>query len=149
MNTPSRTDRAVAADLDVTAEFEIDRYGLFYEAGQGGRIDGAGKQTVGHGQDGSMVTAVANEGYHFTAWSDGLDAPKRTDRDITSDLNVKANFELNQYTLSYTAGENGTIEGDVDQSVKHGANGSPVVAVAEEGYHFVRWSDGLETPERH
>ena len=39
-----------------------------------------------HGQDGSKVTAVANEGYHFTAWSDGLKTPTRTDRVVTADL---------------------------------------------------------------
>ena len=148
MKTPSRTDRGVTADLDVTADFEINRYTLSYEAGKNGRIDGAGRQTVPHGQDGSKVTAVANEGYHFTAWSDGLNTPTRTDRVVAADLNVTASFEVNQYTLTYKSGEQGTIEGELQQSVKHGEQGSQVVAVAEEGYHFVRWSDGLETAQR-
>ncbi len=148
VNTPSRIDQAVTADLDVKADFEIDRYTLSYQAGKNGRVDGAERQTVTHGQDGSRVTALANEGYHFTAWSDGLKTPARTDLDVTAGLNVTAGFEVNQYTLTYQAGDHGTIEGNIDQSVMHGEQGSQVVAVAEEGYHFVSWSDGLETPQR-
>ena len=148
VRTPSRTDRAVMTDIDLTADFEINRYTLSYAAGKNGRIDGVEHQTVNHGQDGSKVTAVAREGYHFTAWNDGLNTPDRTARAVTADRNVTAQFEVNQYTLTYEPGEHGTIEGELQQAVKHGEEGGQVVAVAEQGYHFVRWSDGLETPQR-
>jgi hypothetical protein len=46
------------------------------------------------------------------------------------------------YTLTYTAGANGSILGDVTQTVKHGSDGTAVEAVADEGYHFEKWSDG-------
>ncbi len=55
----------------------------------------------------------------------------------------------NSYTtLTYTAGEGGTIEGETVQTVGHGADGTPVKAVPNPGYHFVGWSDGVSTPER-
>ena len=57
-------------------------------------------------------------------------------------------FALNTYTLTYTAGANGTLAGTTPQTVNSGANGSQVTAVANTGYHFVSWSDGGTTAAR-
>jgi hypothetical protein len=46
------------------------------------------------------------------------------------------------YTLTYTAGANGTISGTSPQTVNHGSDGSAVKAVPDTGYQFVDWSDG-------
>jgi hypothetical protein len=46
------------------------------------------------------------------------------------------------YTLSYTAGANGSIVGSSTQVVSSGGSGTAVTAVANSGYHFVNWSDG-------
>ncbi len=51
-------------------------------------------------------------------------------------------------TLTYTAGPGGSIEGEASQSIENRQNGTPVTAVPDIGYHFVEWSDGLETPTR-
>lgn len=53
-----------------------------------------------------------------------------------------------EYYLIYSAGEGGYIEGNVKQIVKGGDDGRTVKAVADEYYRFVKWSDGVETPER-
>jgi subtilisin-like proprotein convertase family protein len=45
------------------------------------------------------------------------------------------------YTLTYTAGANGSITGTTPQTVSAGANGTPVTAVPNANYHFVQWSD--------
>ncbi len=45
------------------------------------------------------------------------------------------------FTLSYTAGANGTLTGSSTQIVASGANGTAVTAVANANYHFVNWSD--------
>ncbi len=45
------------------------------------------------------------------------------------------------YTLTYIAGEHGSISGDAIQTVAAGGDGSPVTAVADSGYRFVKWSD--------
>lgn|GEM_PF-3424112 len=55
---------------------------------------------------------------------------------VTSDLIVAAIFEINSYTLTYIAGENGSISGEAVQTVIHGSNGTTVIAVPNEGYHF-------------
>jgi uncharacterized repeat protein (TIGR02543 family) len=44
--------------------------------------------------------------------------------------------------LTYSAGENGSIEGDVEQIVEYGKSGTEVQAIPNTGYRFVQWSDG-------
>ena len=65
-------------------------------------------QTVNYGADGTPVTAVPNTGYHFVDWSDGVLTAARTDLDVTANLSVTANFALDTFTLTYTAGTGGT-----------------------------------------
>ena len=72
----------------------------------------------------------------------------RTDTNVTANITVTANFAINTYTLTYTAGANGTITGPSPQTVDHGANGTPVTAVPNAGYHFVAWTDGVLTAAR-
>ena len=47
------------------------------------------------------------------------------------------------YTLTYTAGSHGSLEGDAVQLVSSGSSGTPVEAVPAEGYHFAGWSDDV------
>lgn len=54
----------------------------------------------------------------------------------------------NYVALSYVVEEGGEIVGEADQLILPGEDGTPVVAVAEEGWIFVGWDDGVETPER-
>ena len=45
-----------------------------------------------------------------------------------ADITVTANFAINTYVLTYTAGPHGTISGTSPQTVNYGDNGSPVTA---------------------
>ena len=148
LETAERTDTSIDGDLSVTAEFELNQYTLSYSADTGGEISGETEQTVDHGADGSAVTAEPDTGYHFVQWSDGVTTAERTDTDVQGDLSVTAQFELNEYALSYTAGEGGSITGEAEQTVDHGADGNTVTAEPDTGYHFVQWSDGVTTVER-
>ena len=66
---------------------------LTYTAGANGSITGTSPQTVNDGEDGTEVTAVADPGYHFTNWDDGILTAARTDTNVTTDISVTANFE--------------------------------------------------------
>ena len=116
-----RTDTNVTANVSVTANFAINTYTLTYTAGANGSISGTSPQTVNHGANGTPVTAVPNTGYHFVNWSDGSTANPRTDTNVTANVSVTANFAINTYTLTYTAGANGSITGTSPQTVNHGA----------------------------
>ena len=137
-----RQDEHVTANVSVTAFFSLKQYTVTYTAGAYGTITGTSPQTVNYGASGSAITAVPAAGYRFVSWSDGSTANPRTDTNVTANITVTANFAIIQYTLTYTAGANGSITGTSPQTVNYGANGSAVTAVPETGYQFVSWSDG-------
>lgn len=143
-----RTDTNVTANVSVTANFAIDTFTLTYTAGANGTISGTSPQTVNYNTSGSAVTAVPSTGYHFVNWSDGSSANPRTDTNVQADVTVTANFAINTYTLTYTAGANGAITGTSPQTVDHGASGTAVTAVPNTGYRFVDWSDASSANPR-
>jgi uncharacterized repeat protein (TIGR02543 family) len=121
-----RTDTNVTANITVTASFAINTYTLTYTAGAHGTISGTSPQTVNYGASGTAVTAVPATGYHFVQWSDGSTTNPRTDTNVTANITVSASFAINTYTLTYTAGANGTISGATPQTVNYGASGTAV-----------------------
>ena len=56
---------------------------------------------------------------------------------------------FNTHALIYFAASNGTINGTSTQEIVDGEDGDPVEAVADEGYHFVNWSDESTSNPRH
>ena len=82
---------------------------LTYSAGAGGKITGTGTQVIAFGDDGTEVSAVANSGYHFVSWSDGILTAARTDTNVTGNVSVTANFAADAvtYTIAPTAGTHG------------------------------------------
>src|SRR5437870_3140536 len=93
-------------------------------------------------------TALPNTGYHFTGWSDGSTAAARTDSNVTGNISVTASFAINTFTLTYTAGSNGTLTGSSPQTVDYNASGTLVTALPNTGYHFTGWSDGSTAAAR-
>ena len=68
---------------------------------------------MNHGANGTAVTAVPDTGYHFVKLERRrTDGSPRTDSNVTADISVTANFAINTYTLTYTAGANGSISRD-------------------------------------
>ena len=158
IETATRTDKNVTENFTVTALFapippEKETFTLTYLAGDGGRIAGDTAQYVKEGENAQEVEAVANDGYTFVEWSDGIKTAKRTDKNVTKNLTVTALFELippekETFTLTYVASTGGRIVGNAVQNVTEGDNGKEVEAVANEGYTFVEWSDGIKTAKR-
>jgi hypothetical protein len=140
-----RTD-VVLEDFTATAIFEkLPVYLLKYEAGQGGSLIGPLEQSLYEGQIGDLVTAVPDEGYVFVGWDDGFPEPSRMDAS-EGEKTFVAVFKAKEpafYTLTYTAGAGGRIEGAASQQVKPRELGSAVTAIPEEGYVFLGWSDGV------
>lgn len=142
---PQRSDQRLTADLEVTARFAPVQYRLEYVAGDNGRITGPTAQQVDQGREGKVVVAVADEGYHFVRWNDGVTTAQRAETQVRTNVTVTAEFAVNEYPVSYRAGEFGSLKGATTQRVRHGEETSAVEAVADPGYHFVRWSDGVTT----
>ena len=54
----------------------------------------------------------------------------------------------NYVSITYEVDGEGEIFGEANQLVAPGEDGTPVVAEAEDGWMFVGWDDGTESPER-
>jgi hypothetical protein len=136
----------VTADLAVTAEFAPDTYAVRFQAGANGAVSGEALQQVSLGGSSSAVSAVPALGYHFARWTlAGVEYSTEnplTVLAVSSAVTLTAEFAVNTYTVTFTADGNGTLLGATPQTVDYGANGTPVEAVANPGYHFVRWTVG-------
>lgn len=125
-----------------TAATPTGPFTLNYDAGANGYLSGETWQTVEYGGSGSPVEAIPYTGYHFVDWSDNSTDNPRTDTNVMDDISVTASFAIDTFTLTYTAGDNGTLTGDTSQTVEYDADGTSVTAVADPGYIFTGWSDG-------
>jgi uncharacterized repeat protein (TIGR02543 family) len=110
-------------------------YTVTFDLGSHGTLgSGTLVQTVNSGAGATAPVVTANAGWNFTGWDVAFN-------NITSNLTVTAQYSQITYTLTYTAGANGSISGASPQTVNSGASGTAVTAVAANGYHFVNWSD--------
>ena len=143
-----RTDEPTS-DIQVTAYFEklpIDN--VNDTAGVGGTISGNASQTVLGGESSETVVAIPDKGYKFVAWTDGVTTAERSDI-ASSDIEVSATFvPIPKYTVTYKDSEGGTVNGKLEQTAYEGESLETVVAVPDQGFEFVSWSDGVTEAER-
>ena len=105
-------------------------------------------QTVKYDGTATAITATPSTNYRFVQWNDANEDNPRILTNITADTTITATFAIDTYTLTYTAGANGSITGISPQSVNNGSDGTLVTAVPDAHYHFVDWSDGVTTAAR-
>jgi len=105
-----------------------------------GTVTGAGEH---HADNDVTVTATPNYGYHFVAWVNGEDSvftPSYTFVMPTSEVELTAVFDYNQYTVTPVSGNAAMGSVSEEQTVNYL---SPVAisATANYGYHFVNWTN--------
>jgi len=117
-----------------------DEYTLTYLAGDNGSLTGETTQVVAQGEDGSPVTAVPEEGYVFSQWSDGRTDNPRTDINVSADITVTAHFAAQVVTI--TAAPNNPDYGSVsgDGEYEYGDEVT-LTATPADGYHFIDWTE--------
>ena len=130
-----------------------------------GYIAGNTTQTVDENEDGTSVTAVANDGYKFVGWSDGVSTATRQDINVVSNITVTANFEpikLYKFTLyddgiisSIDIQENSIIT--LDNLTKQGytfegwyvngeiKNGGDIITVTQNITAYAQWTENRYT----
>lgn len=136
----------VDGDLTFTANFEYDasQYAtITFVAGANGSLSGTTEFTVLKGtamSDIAVPTAKGNAGYKFDSWSPALSST------VTDDATYTANFvyDASQYaTITFIAGDNGTISGTDEFTVLIGTVWSEIAVptyTADVGYKFDSWS---------
>ncbi|MBQ7948261.1 MAG: InlB B-repeat-containing protein, partial [Clostridia bacterium] len=171
VQTATRTDVDVQADMSVTANFQIIKKECAFTyivEGNGGSIQGETKQTIVEGTYGSTVTAVPDEGYRFVGWYDDTGRWASCVSEQTSltpyaywwddSTTYYARFELIEYTYTYNTTIGGRLKGertgqDLSSivntvSIHNDYTSETITAVPEDGYYFVRWSDGVQSAVR-
>ena len=139
---PTRRD-SLSEDRIFTARFEkLPPLYLEYRAEIGGRLDGTPFYTGEYGEAlTGEITAVAEDGYRFVGWSDGVENATRADT-VTESTVLVAQFKKLHTVTFITEGEGGTLAGWTDQTVLDGEKTRSVYASAAVGYRFAGWSTG-------
>lgn len=122
---------------DVAEEFT-----LTYQAGNHGKVVGETTQVVARGGSGSEVEAVPDDGYHFDEWSDGVQTAKRTDSNVTRNINVTAFFAANTYTIQASVNNQslGSVSGGGEYL--HGQTATLVAIPNNAEVHlFMNWTE--------
>ena len=93
-----------------------------------------------------QISATANYGYHFTQWNDGVAVNPRNVV-ITRDTTFTAYFSKNTYTVTVASFNSnwGTTSGT--GNVLYNENVT-ITAIANDGYYFTQWSDGITANPR-
>ena len=143
MENPRRV--RVNGNVTLTAQFTAESNGIFtIEAeGQNGTVEGTGIFAAG---ESVTLTPVADEGYKFARWSDGSYTAVRTFT-VSDNVSLTAKFiaaDKGIFTVS-ASGENGTVTGTGTFIQGESTTLNPV---ANEGFKFARWSDGLYDAQR-
>ena len=134
-NTENPRTIIVTEDLTLTAEFAINQYQVEVKSNGNGSVTGSGKYD--HGTE-ITIEATANENYHFVQWSDGNIENRRTFF-VTENINLTAEFAINQYNVVVKSNGNGSVIGS--GTYDYGTE-ITIGAIADKGYNFVKWSDG-------
>jgi uncharacterized repeat protein (TIGR02543 family) len=129
-----------------TAQWTANSYNVTFNANGGSGSMDAQTITFDISENLNANTFTRN-GYTFNNWNT-LENGSGTAYDNKSSftMNIEgqtlyAQWTIKQYTLTYLAESNGSILGEVSQTINYGENGSVVTAVPDSGYLFVRWSD--------
>ena len=128
----------ITGNTELTAIFEPNQYHISASCDQSqGSITGVGSYPY---KSICSLEAVANYGYHFSQWTDGVTDNPRSFV-LTQDTTFAAVFAVNQYSINVSCNNNmGTVVGEngtFDYLTEH-----TYEAISEYGYHFARWSDG-------
>lgn len=133
----------ITEDVVFTANFVYDesQYAtITFTAGSNGSISGTTSYTVLKGTSWTEIVvpaATADEGYKFTGWNGAF--PET----VTASASFTAVFEdLVKYSINFSAGTNGTLNGTPTQTVYEGTSWSEIEVpsiVANDGYIFKGW----------
>ena len=98
----------------------------------------------GEYQEGSQltITAIPDDGYEFSGWSDGNSELNRT-IEVVDDLSLTASFTelITYFTLTFDSQDGGSVSstgGEYNEGTE-----ITVTATPENGFIFTGWSNGL------
>ena len=138
-NTDNPRTITVTRDSAFTAQFAANSYTITAEPNDPTMGSAYGSGTFNFNTT-ATLTAVAEYGYHFTQWSDGVTDNPRTVT-VQNSATYTAQFEINSYILTVQSSNPaiGTTSGGGSYNYLTPVN---ITANPNAGYHFTQWSDG-------
>ena len=132
----------IDGNKSVTATFTQNEYTLTINKVGNGSIAASPEQATYHYGDNVTLTATADAGWTFGAWSGDT-----TTGSITIDANksVTATFTQNEYTLTINKVGNGTVAASPEQATYHYGDVVTLTATADAGWTFGTWTGDTTT----
>jgi hypothetical protein len=133
----SYTFTNVTAAHTISVTFAIDSFLITSSAGAGGGISPLGAVSVNYGAS-QGYTITPNTGYHIASVT--VDSVNQgaissyTFSNVTAAHSISATFAINTYTITSSAGSNGSISPVGANSVNHGGNRGYTIT-PDSGYH--------------
>lgn len=149
-DTNAQREITVSEDASYTAEFvALTPYTVTLsttvdDEGASGTVEGAGTYYEGETY---TIKAIPADNSVFVSWNDGNTDATRTINNIQADASYTAKFALKTYTVTVNAtpSAGGTVIGG--GTYKHNQE-VELIAQANEGYQFLKWSDGVTNSTR-
>ena len=116
----------VTADLVVTAQYEINTYTVTFKDWNGTVLK---TQEVQYGGDAEAPADPTRVGYTFTGWDKAF-------TNITADLVVTAQYEINTYTVTFKDWDGTVLK---TQEVQYGGDAEAPADPTRTGYTFTGW----------
>ncbi|TCT19847.1 DUF1566 domain-containing protein [Thiobaca trueperi] len=116
------TTNAITGACTVEASFTLNSYSVTPSAGANGSISPTTVQTINHGAT-ATFTVTPNPGYTASVGGTcggSLSGTTYTTSAITGACTVEASFTLNSYSVTPSAGANGSISPTTVQTINHG-----------------------------
>ncbi len=131
--------RVVRKDTTYTAKFELNTYLIATNCDeQIGTVTGEGKYT--HGETVELNVTIINPDYVFRKWSDGNTENPRIFTAVEN-VNIAAIFLLATKHELTVVSNNETFGSVTGSGVYEHNSAVGIEAIANEHYHFARWSD--------
>ena len=147
--TQAEYDAILVKDPDKIYNIKTVYYAVSISAGSNGSVTVNGvtgnySQSVPSGTT-LTIEGTADSNYQFDGWSDGVSTNPRTIT-VNGNLTLTAAFEIITYSVSISAGSNGSVtvngvSGDFSDDVASGTV-LTVQGTGNNGYLFDEWSDG-------
>ena len=155
---------SITKETNVSVSFKKKEFTVTFTAGENGQIIAKNGETVISSSDpiafGTKLTFTATpaEGYEVYQWTINGQAPETTTEttktiSITKETNVSVSFKKKEFTVTFTAGENGLIIAKNGETVI--SSGDPIAfgtkltftATPAEGYEVYQWTVNGQAPE--
>ena len=114
-NSSTTTFIMGAEEVEIVANYEINKYTIEVTSGENGKVSPAGEVNVNYG-DSKTFTITPNTGYHIVdvkvdGESQGA-IESYSFENVNSDHKIEATFAKNTYTITTSSNEGGTITGN-------------------------------------